>query len=623
MNQTPARPSHRGPALLALVVFAVLLAVARSVDVPRAGYGVKSDEATYVAMALSLAYDGNLSYEARDLERFAGLYHQGPDGIFLKRGSQLRVSIRAPFPFLHLIQRTDPDTSRLYFGKALVYPVVAAPFVRVWGLNGILILHALLFAAVGVAAYRFLAAQSPPGASAMFTTAFLGAAALPVYGVFLMPEIFNFSLVFFAYFLWLRKELAPDGGALRRLGGRWTDLAAAVLLGLATYSKPIPVAFLVAPPVLFAWWRRRWAHGLSMGIVAVAVAAACFAATAVVSGEFNYQGGRDRRAFYGRFPFDTPEATWDRLSGNPTATDGTAAAAVLTSTEAPRRFARNVKYFLVGRHFGFVPYYFPGAVAIVVWLLSPARRDAWRVLTFGSFVLATVGLLLVLPFTWSGGGGPPGNRYLLGAYPVLFFLVPPLPSALPGLLAWIGGALFTAKMLVSPFVAAKFTWELTERGPARRLPVELTMAQDLPVMLAQPLRGRVQYGHDPFLLLYFLDQNAWPPEPEGMWVSGSGRAEIIVRAVDPIDHLSVEAQSPVATTLTLSIGGEEVTVALQPNRVAAFDVPASGIRSQFGYAYLMTALSSDGFVPHLRLGNGDYRNLGAQVRFRPVGRPVP
>jgi hypothetical protein len=149
------------------------------------------------------------------------------------------------------------------------------------------------------------------------------------------------------------------------------------------------------------------------------------------------------------------------------------------------------------------------------------------------------------------------------------------------------------------------------------------MAQDLPVMLAQPLRGRVQYGHDPFLLLYFLDQNAWPPEPEGMWVSGSGRAEIIVRAVDPIDHLSVEAQSPVATTLTLSIGGEEVTVALQPNRVAAFDVPASGIRSQFGYAYLMTALSSDGFVPHLRLGNGDYRNLGAQVRFRPVGRPVP
>ena len=32
------------------------------------------------------------------------------------------------------------------------------------------------------------------------------------------------------------------------------------------------------------------------------------------------------------------------------------------------RFAHNVEYFLVGRHFGFVPYFFPGVVAIVLWL---------------------------------------------------------------------------------------------------------------------------------------------------------------------------------------------------------------------------------------------------------------
>ena len=78
--------SHRGPALVAFAVFVVLLSAARSLDVPRAGYGIKSDEATYVAMALSLAYDGDLTYEKRDLERFAGLYHSGPNGIFLKRG---------------------------------------------------------------------------------------------------------------------------------------------------------------------------------------------------------------------------------------------------------------------------------------------------------------------------------------------------------------------------------------------------------------------------------------------------------------------------------------------------------------------------------------------------------
>ena len=96
----------------------------------------------------------------------------------------------------------------------------------------------------------------------------------------------------------------------------------------------------------------------------------------------------------------------------------------------------------------------------------------------------------MLPWTWSGGGGPPGNRYFFSAYPLLLFLVPPGISVAPGVLAWIGGALFTAKMLVNPFWAAKFPYLVIEKGPARRLPVELTMANDLPVRLAQPLRGR-------------------------------------------------------------------------------------------------------------------------------------
>ena len=619
MNGEPPRPSHRGPALVGLVLLAILYPVARSVDVPRAGYGIKSDEATYVAMTLSLAHDGNLSYERRDYERFAGLYHQGPEGIFLKRGRQLRVSVRAPFPFVHLVRRTDPDASRLYFGKAFIYPVFAAPFVWLYGLNGMLLFHVLLLAGVAVCGYLFLAVQSTPAAAVLFTTAFLGAAAVPVYGVFLMPEMFNFALVFFAYFLWLYKENAenaPQG----RLSRGWTDLAAAVVLGLATYSKPAPVAALVAPLVLFAWWRRQWLHGFAIGSVAVATAALCFALTAAVSGEFNYQGG-ERQTFYGRFPFDAPESTWEARRGNVTATDGTAARRVLTSPNAPGWFANNLKYFLVGRHFGFIPYYFPGAVAIAAWLLSRRRRDAWRILIFGSFAAAAIALLLITPFTWSGGGGPPGNRYLLSAYGVLFFLMPPMTSPLTGLIAWVGGALFTAKILVTPFESAKFTWLITERGLARRLPVELSMAQDLPVMLAQPLRGRIQYGHDPFLLLYFLDQNAFPPEPDGMWVSGGGRADIIVRAVDPIGHLTVEAQSPVRTTLTMSMGMGEVRVPIEPGRVSRFDLPADGVRDQFGHAYLMTAESSEGFVPHVMdPGSPDYRNLGVQLRFRPVSR---
>ena len=41
-------------------------------------------------------------------------------------------------------------------------------------------------------------------------------------------------------------------------------------------------------------------------------------------------------------------------------------------------------------------------------------------------------MLLVWPFTWNGAGGPTGNRYLLGIYPALLFLMP------PGNIAWAG-----------------------------------------------------------------------------------------------------------------------------------------------------------------------------------------
>ena len=616
-------PSHRGPAALAFVLFVIAVSVARSVDVPRAGYGIKSDEATYVAMALSLAYDGNLSYERQDFERFAGLYRSGPEGIFLKRGRELRLRVGTPFPFVHPVGRFDPDPERLYFGKSLAYSVFGSPFVRAYGLNGLLLFHVLLLTAVGICGYLFLCARSSPLVATVFTTAFLGATVVPVYGVFLMPEVFNLALVFVAYFLWLYKEVRTPAVTAEGTRAWWsrhrTDVAAAILLGVATYSKPIPNAVLVAPLVLLAWSRRRWAWGTVLGATAVLMTVALFGLTAAISGEFNYQGGQ-RKTFYGTFPFDAPEATWEARGGS-VVTDGSAAAEVLTSRELPWRFARNVEYFLVGRHFGLVPYYFPGIVAIVAWLLSSARRDTWRRLIFGAFVAASTGLLLVLPFTWSGGGGPPGNRYLLSAYPVLFFLVPPMRSPAVGLLAWVGGALFTAKMLVAPFESAKFTWLAAERGLLRRLPVELPMAQDLPVMLAQPLRGRVRYGHDPFLLLYFLDQNAFPPEPSGMWVSGSGRAEIIVRAVDPMDYLAVEAESPIHTVLTMSMGRGEIRADLEPGRVVRFEVPAAGVPGASGYAYLMRVQSTEGFVPHARDPRSpDYRNLSAQLRFRPVSR---
>lgn len=597
----------------------VALSAAISIDVVKAGFGIKGDEATYVAMALSVAHDGDLSYERRDLERFWGLYRAGPDGIFLKRGKDWHVRFGGKAPFVHVTRTVDRRADRLYFAKAMIYPVVAAPFVRLFGLNGLFVFHVLLLYGVCVCGYLFLAAQARPGqegAALVYSLACVGATVVPVLAVFLTSDTFNFALVFYAYFLWLYKEVAP--GAPRFLRSHWSDLSAAILLGIATYSKPHN-ALLFGPLVALWWWRRRFTFGALVGAASVAATCVLFAANAIGTGEFNYQGG-DRKTFYGAFPFDSADDVWNR-QGREMSTNDSDAGNVLAPSEFLNRFALNVEYFLIGRHHGFVPYFFPGALAIVLWLASSERSRLWRVLIFLTLVASVGALLVFAPYTWNGGGGPPGNRYFISFYPLTFFLLPPVTMA-PAILAWVGGALFTAKMLVNPFAAAKFTYEPPARGFARQLPVELTIANDLPVRLDD------SRSHVPFrdTLLYFLDERSYLPEQPGtdpteraVWVSGAGRSDILVRTDHELDHLTVTAQSPIRTVFTVSAGAGTASIQLEAGKPAAFDVKTSSVRGLESYAFLLSVQSSEGFTPHLQdPASRDFRNLGVLMTFTAV-----
>jgi hypothetical protein len=197
-----------------------------------------------------------------------------------------------------------------------------------------------------------------------------------------------------------------------------------------------------------------------------------------------------------------------------------------------------------------------------------------------------------------------------------------MTSSAPAILAWIGGALFTAKMLVNPFVAAKSPYLATERGFARWLPVEITMANDLPVALIAGPRAHAWFND---VLLYFLDEHAYPPEVidgaghTGVWIAGDGRADMIMRSDWRIDHLRMTVESRVPTTFIVSAGGARMTVPLTPDKPVTFDLPASGVRDFTSYAYLLSARSTEGFTEHLRNAEStDYRNLGVLMRFTAV-----
>ena len=81
-----------------------------------------ADQAVYFAMTQSIALDGDLEYTKKDLIRYYQDIDSGPQGIFLKRG-------------------TD---GKIFFAKSWAYSLFAAPFVRVFGINGFPVFHSVL-----------------------------------------------------------------------------------------------------------------------------------------------------------------------------------------------------------------------------------------------------------------------------------------------------------------------------------------------------------------------------------------------------------------------------------------------------------------------------------------------
>ena len=564
-------------------------------------------------MALSLAHDGDLVYERQDEERFFSVYNGGPSGIYLKKGVRSSFEVDGAFPFIHRNTSLEDRDDRLYFGKAYLSSVFAAPFVWVAGLNGLLWFNVVLLAAVVFVAYRFIAARAPVSVALPYALAFVGASIAPLYVVWLSSEVFNFSLVFFAYFLWFYKEVAAV--PTTRIG-RWlrrpsSDLAAAVLLGLAVFSKFTP-ALLIAPPVIHLWRQRRFRHGVAVGFLAAAVSWAAFGLNAAITGEISYQSGLDRKYVIGEYPFE-PGTNWDDLGGR-VATSGTLVAVEGRFSLLPR----NMGYFLFGRHFGFVPFFFPGVVAVVLLLRARSEAQEWQWVTLGTAVFVAVFLAAWMPYTWSGGGGPSGNRYYLTAYPLFLFLTPSLRGLAPVIAAWIGGWLFVGQILVNPFVSAKQPYLAPARGLLRLLPVELTMVRDLPIALDQA-RARVEYGENPTVQLYFLDRNASLPEPESIWIYGNRRAEIIVRDAVELETITVSARSPIAVDVEIAIGGGRGRMSLEPGIPGSVTIRPGGVYSRQSWAYLLRVTTSAGFVPRLRdPDSDDNRFLGAVISLTVV-----
>jgi hypothetical protein len=605
----------------AVVLLCVYGGLALSVDAPRIAGGFFSDEATYYMMGHSLAEDGDLTYRREDLVRVWREYSAGPTGVFLKKGRDIvdgGLMLRPPFFWTTTVDDTDP--TRLFFGKAFIYPLFAWPFVELFGTNGFLVFHALLLALVFWCGYAFLHARMPASISALLMGAFLLATVVPVYMVWIAPELLNFSLVFLAYFCWLYKEVERPEHAPR--GMRWLftgpgDVAAAILLGIATFSK-ITNAALFPPIVLWLAWRRRWLSGAAAAAVFALVAGGLFAANMAISGEWNYQGGQ-RATYDFEFPFQNPGSGF---FGQQHGRDEALTDVIFNRSVFFTNLSHNLGWFFVGRYSGLIAYYFPAVLALATFLLRP-RRPGWQYLALAAGIGQILIFVIITPYTWFGGGGSVGNRYFIAAYGAFLFLLPPIRTTWIAVLPWVVGSLFMAKLVVQPFTASVRPGEYADSGPLRVLPVELSNVNDLPIM-TNSARVRQWFGDNPGegdygFQIYFLDANAYGREPEeekSFWVKGESRAEILVKVDREMKRLVLNVTAgPVPTEVVAEVSGRSQRVALPAGgkQQLVFSL-GPGYPYEGRWVWTASVSSSTGFVPMFHEASTDTRFLGVRVK---------
>ena len=622
----------------------VLTAWAISIDVVKANNnGFFGDAATYYLLGHSLADDRDFQFQREDLVRVWEEYPGGPEGVFLKRGA---------------------DT-HLYYAKSFIYPLCASPFIWLFGTNGFLVFNALLMTASFACAYAFLAARSHPVAALIFAFAFCFVSVAPAYLIQIAPDFFNFAIVLIAFFFWCYKEVNPPvdettpmSWRTRWLLGPRSDVVAAMLLGVAMFSKPTQI-MLIAPLAASALLRSQWARAGKIVVTFVLAAGMLFGLNVAVTGEWNYQSG-DRKTFYSvvpktaagetrdGFPFQDPQHTFDSTGLGDRSGGGLLTDVLLTRDALLRVFPHNLWYFTVGRHTGFAIYFFPGALAVLLFLWATRDRAIWQWMTFLAGIGSAVALLLYMPYTYSGGGGPVGNRYFLGSYGIFLFLVPPLQTAIAGLFATAISALFVAPIIVNPFYAVTHPQDHSKTGLFRWLPIELTMVNDLPINVA-PTRTRQPLGQTettPAMLAYFIDDNAYNREGNSFWIRGESSADILLRA--PIQQESdllgiAQTRSlhivkltatfetgPKPSRVVVSTGGERrsIEMAASSRQTVELAMPRGmpykyDPRFPTNYVYAISIGSSTGFVPMFESGVADNRYLGVMVTLVPTYGDLP
>ena len=382
--------------LLAGLLFLLLAAAMRS-DAVVAG----ERETTFRMAALSLAWDGDLSWERADYDRYVRLFGEEPGAIGLERAA---------------------GGVRIGFARPPAYAVLAAPFVRVSPRRGPALLNWLLLAVAAAGSALVLERRSGPWAPAWIalfvagTTAF---ALLPLTS----PGTFRLATSALAWALVV--HAMPAGDRVRRPQGRRPLRSGALrwslvgfLLALATVASVDGPSLL--PALIAAAWLTLRQSGRGAAFLALAVTAALTAGASLGTSALARGGpGPVERAVFGPstgFPAVDFEAEEWRLDPAP-------AAGVQRTRPGPElrvggAAPETLLHAVAGRTVGIVPYGLP-LVAAALWGLF---AGGWRRTLLLGGLASLAARLVLFPFDLGDESALIGPGGVGAVLPMFWFL---------------------------------------------------------------------------------------------------------------------------------------------------------------------------------------------------------
>ena len=372
---------------------------------------VIGDEGTFMAMAASLAEEGDLRFDERDEAR---IRRQPKGGRWVV-----------------ILQQTP---SGLAYSKPVPFAILAAPFQKLFGEFGLVLFNALALTLALVLALEFARRLGSIGDAVLTVVTFVGATCVMSYVAWRISDSLQFSMALAGLILCvgaLRPAWQPPAGPVGRfLETSWAAWIGAALLGVVAVMR-YPNALLGVGASAAYLIHRRWSRGFAVfGIFALSFLGTSMLNWATTGAAVPYKAQRTSFNIQTGYPVSAEAEEVEYFKARPaTQTMG------IKPTFEPLISLYSSLYFFVGRHTGLL-LHFPAALILLGTALWRPNRRSLAMLAAGLGMAAFY--LVWMPRNYFGGEGFIGNRYFLSGYAALFVALPRLPRRR---WLWVGWAI--------------------------------------------------------------------------------------------------------------------------------------------------------------------------------------